>query len=318
MPAFITHQIFAKKISEKITIKNFDKKTFEVFSQSHDLLYYYWSFDKKQRKEIKNYGKKFHRKNTQAFIINIIKYIKKYKLTNDPEALGFLYGIISHYVLDSTFHPYIFYKTGLYDKKNKSTKKYKGLHNKLERNLDVYYYQKYYHKNITKLKTLKLIPKLTPSNKLKDLINHTYKKTYYKDNLYDYILKSHYQSRRNLFLFSEDKLGIKKQLYKLISLIKYQNPSILSDYSYNQKINKNYLNKEKKEWFHPSTNQKFNYSVEDLFNQSLKISIYIINEVNKVLNNKKNIMDLEKTIPNISYITGLPIVKNSPLKTFEF
>ncbi len=317
MPAFITHQIFAKKISEKITIKNFDKKTFEIFAQSHDLFYYYMTFDKKERKTVKDYGKKFHRKNTQSFIINLVRTIKSNNLVNDKESLGFLYGVISHYVLDSTFHPYIFYKTGIYNKKDKKTKKYQGLHNQIERNLDVYYYQKYYHKKINKLKVLKLIPKIKPSNNLKNLIDQTYKKTYHKENVSKYLIEGYKHARINLFMFSQDKFGIKKQIYKIISSIKYLKPSVLANYSYNQKVIKRYLNKEKDTWIHPSTDQEFNYSVEDLFNQSLRISIFIINEVNKVLNNRKRIEELDKIIPNISYITGLSITNNSALKTFE-
>ena len=39
----------------------------------------------------------------------------------------FLVGTICHFVLDSTLHPYIIYKTGMMDKKKSSTYKYNNI-----------------------------------------------------------------------------------------------------------------------------------------------------------------------------------------------
>ena len=46
--------------------------------------------------------------------------------------MAYLYGMLSHYVLDSTVHPFIIYKTGNFNKKNKETYKYNHLHNEME------------------------------------------------------------------------------------------------------------------------------------------------------------------------------------------
>lgn len=45
-------------------------------------------------------------------------------------------GSICHYVLDSTVHPFIVYKTGVFDKKQKNTYKYNNIHTFMETFLD--------------------------------------------------------------------------------------------------------------------------------------------------------------------------------------
>ena len=50
----------------------------------------------------------------------------------------FLYGFICHYVLDSNVHPFVFYKTGLFDKKDKNSYKYNNLHAFMETYFDNY------------------------------------------------------------------------------------------------------------------------------------------------------------------------------------
>ena len=50
--------------------------------------------------------------------------------------MSYLVGLICHYVLDSNVHPYVFYKTGKFDKKMKSTYKYNTIHLFMETFID--------------------------------------------------------------------------------------------------------------------------------------------------------------------------------------
>jgi len=52
-----------------------------------------------------------HEKNTDAFFLEIIKYIKENGLKTNPNAMAFLYGHIMHYALDTCAHPLIYYMT---------------------------------------------------------------------------------------------------------------------------------------------------------------------------------------------------------------
>ena len=52
-----------------------------------------------------------HEKNTDAFFLGVIAYIKENKLQNNANAMAFLYGHIMHYALDTCAHPLIYYMT---------------------------------------------------------------------------------------------------------------------------------------------------------------------------------------------------------------
>ena len=141
MPSILTHYSFAKDVYNKLDAKTknrTDEETMEIFAQSFDYFFYYNVFDFKNRKMIHDLGKTAHRSNTQLYFINIIKYIVKNNLQENKEVMGYLYGSLTHYTLDTICHPFIFFKTGVYYKNMKATAKYRGMHTKVEKNIDAY------------------------------------------------------------------------------------------------------------------------------------------------------------------------------------
>lgn len=330
MPALFTHHIFAEEVYKRLDKKIIDKIDkeriiYQTFSQSHDYLFYYNSLNIKKTKKINFLGKIGHRRKTQAYLINIIKLIKKYHLEQYQPDIAYLFGCITHYVLDSTCHPLIFYKTGIYDPKNKETKKYKGLHSVMERNIDSLYYKKYYKRdfincNITK----EIIKKPKLSVDLITLINMVYEETYNEKNVGLYIKKGISDSRRIYSIFINDKKGIKEKIYSFIDKINHHRHGYLYCYTTSFKPNKTYLNLEHKTWNHPCfKDQTYNYSFDDLFEQSINKCINIINNIYSVLYENKDINILYDLIPNISYSTGLLIDKgkinsNRKMQFFEF
>jgi len=52
-----------------------------------------------------------HEKNTDAYFLAMIAYIKEHGLRENPNAMAFLYGQIMHYALDIKAHPLIYYMT---------------------------------------------------------------------------------------------------------------------------------------------------------------------------------------------------------------
>ena len=52
-----------------------------------------------------------HEKNTDAFFLAMIDFIKENDLRNNADAMAFLYGQIMHYALDTKTHPLIYYMT---------------------------------------------------------------------------------------------------------------------------------------------------------------------------------------------------------------
>lgn len=316
MPALTTHKIFAEQVKEELQLNNIDEPTYYVFSQSHDLLYYYKS---KNYKFFNKQGTKGHHKNTQDFIINIIECIKGNSLTNDKQCMAYLYGTLTHYYLDSTTHPYIFYKSGVYKKYNKDTHKYRGQHNLLERSLDAILYERTYNKKYKYCKTHKeIIPKIEFNNKLKTLINLAYNKTYETKNMIDPIIKGYNTMRLFHKFIVNDSISFKYYTYKLLDFITNNKTKCLRSYSTSVKYNIDILNLNKKTWNHPTDKTiKYNDSFIDLMNKAKKDCIKAIKEINEYIYNDKKI-DLKNLIKDIDYSTGLIIKDNKEIRHFEY
>lgn len=320
MPSCTTHRIFGEQVMNKAKLNNMiDTKVYAIFNQSFDNLMYYHFFGYKNKKRIQKLSKKGHRKNTQKYLINIVKLIKENNLTFNKQCLAYLYGSINHYVLDSTMHPFIFYKTGVYNEKKINSYKYNGLHTKMEAMLNVYFFEKTYHKKYYKSKFYqKDFPKTKFSASLLNLIDQTFLYTYNEKNV-GKIYYSSYKTGKFIFRFGVyDRFRVKKLIYSFIDLFR-KNKRLIKYVSYNyKKINKKYINLEKNTWYHPVTKKRFNYSIDELYDLAMEKSLKIIAVVNKVLFENKDIKILYNVIENISYITGCPVDSNKKMKYFEF
>jgi len=58
-----------------------------------------------------------HEKNTDAFFLALIEYIKDNGLKDNANAMAYLYGLIMHYALDIETHPLIYHMTQLHPAK---------------------------------------------------------------------------------------------------------------------------------------------------------------------------------------------------------
>lgn len=321
MPSITTHFVQSEEVYERLNkqekeyMKN-NKVIYNVFAQSHDFLFYS-IFNKK----VSKLGHYAHHHETQNYLLNIVKDIKTNKLENNKEVIAYLYGVITHYALDTVCHPYIFYKTGVYRKKEKWTHKFKGEHNHIEKDLDAIYYQKHFKRTYNRCNLNKEIIK-NPifTQELTDLITRVYKKTYDEDNIGEEYIKSIKGCKLINTLVIHDRFGIKRALYYLIDIITRHKFGYISSYSTHiLKPKQSWLNNEHKEWNHPCFKEKkYTYSFNDLYKQSITKSIKIIREVDKVLYEKGSIKDLKEYIPNDDYATGITCDDPHTLEYFEY
>ncbi len=330
MPSLITHHIFAnevyKKLDKKITDKiSKEKIIYLTFAQSHDYLFYYKSLNIRKSKQVNFLGKIGHRRKTQTYLLNIIETIKKFHLEQYQPDVAYLFGSITHYVLDSTCHPLIFYKTGVYDPRDKKTLKYKGLHSLMERHIDSLYYKKYYKQDYIKCNVTKdIIRKPKLSIDLITLINMVYEDTYGVKNVGFYYKRGIHDARITYSLFINDKIGIKRKIYSFIDKITSNRYGYLYCFTTSFTPDKKYLNTNHKVWNHPCIKEKtYTYSFDDLFEQSIAKCVKIINAIYKVLYENERIDILYELIPNISYSTALSLEKgkinsNRKMEFFEF
>lgn len=323
MPATAVHAYFAQDLNDILPkeIKNkLDVDRLKTFGQSTDSLMFYNLFSILPGKNIRDFQKYFHTNKTQEFFINLINYIKENDYTEDIDVNSFLVGAICHYVLDSTVHPYIYYKTGYFNKNDKSTYKYNNVHTFMETFLDNDMIKRResinpYKFNISKFSfdTSKF------SNELNDTIKYTFKETFDVDNMDKIYYKSLKQMRNSIFIFRQDRYGIKKFFYKLADTFTSKRVFRFEAISYHYPLNDrhNFLNENHKLWRNPCdyslTSEE---SFLDLYLKALKLAKVMICASFDYINGKD--IELEKVFINKSYITGLDCELDKELKYFEF
>lgn len=311
MPSIYTHNYFSKelykKLDDKKIIKPKDPTSFYIFSQSFDYLFSYNLINLKKGKDIRILGHHAHTHETWNYFKNIIEYMKTNELYDDGN-IGYLYGSLSHYILDSTAHPYIHYISGRYNRKNrKDTKKYAGKHAANEIMIDSIYYYKDNKKPYNTYKLYNyLFPRVKFSETLNQNIDNAYKKTFDKENMSKIYYKAYNQCRFIYRYLMYDRFNIKKQFYKIFDFFTPRKVFKASCYTHHiLKPDYNLLNLDHNIWLHPVTGDKHTESFEDLYNIAIKNVIKCIKVCNEYFSDKCDIDKVEKIIKNNSYSTGL-------------
>ena len=141
MPSSMTHAYFGNAVYSRLDKKYKDLVDIyyiRLFSQGSDPYMFYHFFVGKRAYEISLIQEMIHTKKTNIFFKNIIRYINKFNLLNNKEVMSYLYGFICHYYLDLYVHPFIYYKSGIFNKLDKTTYKYNCKHQEYEYLIDLY------------------------------------------------------------------------------------------------------------------------------------------------------------------------------------
>ena len=323
MPATITHSYFSMDVYDILpdTIKDIIKTSkLKMFAQGFDPIMFYNLFSILPGKKIRKLDGYFHSNKTQDFFINMLKTMKEKKLTDDVECFSFLSGFICHYCLDSTLHPYIIYKTGIFNKKIPSTYKYNNVHTFMETFIDNDMIKRRESINPYKFKLNKYCFDTSEfSINLDYLIDSTFYKTFKVKNMSYIYYKSCRQMKNYLKLFRRDRFGIKKFFYKLIDTFAPKNCFRFEAISYHYPLEDrhNYLNSDHSLWRNPTTyDMTSNESFLDLYMKALREAKTIICASYDYLHGKD--IDLKQIFNNKSYVTGLDCNLNKELKYFEF
>ncbi len=325
MPSTVTHSLFALDVLSHVEkdYKNlyYNIEYLKLFSQGADPLNFY-SIDNIFDKKIvrRKYPKLLHTKKTKKLFICLIKNIIDNKLYYDEYVMSYLYGLMCHYFLDSTIHPYIIYYSGNYNNRIKNTYKYNGLHSLMEVNIDLYMINKVIKVEPTKFKLHKYCFNIEKfNNNLNNLLDICYKEVYGIDNFSKIYYKSIIDMKRVNRIFRYDRYGIKKKLYKFIDFITPDSFTNMSALSYHDKINEDYLNKDHETWNHiQDKNEVCNYSFDDLYNIALNNCVSSIKKVYDIIYNNGNINELNNIFLNLSYLTGKNCNDKRKIRYFKF
>lgn len=323
MPATITHAYFAKDVFDILPgdIKSkIDCNRLKMFSQSTDALMFYNLFSPLPGKRIREFQKYFHRNKSQEYFINLIQFIKKNKLADDKDVASFLAGMICHYVLDSTIHPYIFYKTGYFDKKEANTYKYNNIHLFMETFIDNDMVKRREKINPYKFRLDKFCFDTRKfSRRLDAAIDYSFKKTFHIDGMSKIYYKALKQMKMALLVFRRDPSGIKKNCYKLVDTFTSKKVFRFEAISYHYPLQDrhNFLNSEHKLWRNPTTySMTSTESFVDLYLKAIKVAKVLVCASFDYINDKD--IELEKIFINSSYVTGRDCNLEKELKYFEF
>ena len=323
MPATIVHSYFANDVYD-ILPKSIKSKVstsrLKMFGQSTDSLMFYNLFSLLPGKNIRKFSDFFHRNKSQEFFINLINYIKDNNLSNDDDVSSLLVGLICHYELDAAIHPYVFYKTGCFDKKNRASYKYNNVHAFMETFLDNDMVRRRENTNPYKFKIGKFcFDTKRFSSDLNNTLSYTFNKTFGIKDMDKIYYKSLKQMKNALVIFRRDPYGLKKFFYKLADTFTSRKTFRFEAISYYYPLNDrhNFLNEEHKTWRHPCIYKNTSKdSFLDLYLKALKSAKVSVCASFDYINGKD--IELEKIFTNKSYVTGLDCDDKKELKYYEF
>ncbi len=322
MPASVTHAYFAKDVYDvlpKEIKSNLSVDRCRMFGQSTDAFMFYNLFSLFPGKKIRKFQYYFHTNHTQSFFIHLLEYMRDNDI-HDQDTYSFLVGFICHYVLDSTLHPFVVYKTGYMEKGKPSTYQYNNMHAFMETFIDNDMIRRREKTNPYQFDIGKFCFQLKPfSNELNQAIRYSFLSTFEMDHMDKIYFKSLKQMKNALLFFRKDRYGIKKFGYKMVDKItpKWTYRFEAISYHYPLEDKNNYLNSSHKLWRNPiQYNLTSNESFLDLYLKAIRKAKVIVCASFDYLDGKE--IDLEQIFPNISYVTGLDCNNHKELKYFEF
>lgn len=326
MAGTITHAYFVLDLYDRLSIRSKEllidyKDLLKLFAQSNNVLYFYDAFNLKKDKSMRNFGYYFHRNKTYEFFSTLINYIKYNNHQYNPQVMAYLYGMLSHYVLDSTINPFTIYKTGKFNKNDKLTYKYNNKHVEMESYFDNYLLRLRTGINPYKFKCHKYLFNINNIDKdLIEVIDFTYREVFEINDFHKYYFKSCDKMKKFYKVFRYDRFGLKKMIYSFIDFILPDNHlrKVPLSYHISKKGKKDFLNLEHKRWYNPTDKRtKSDQSILELYTSSLWKCENMIKDINQYLYYDKKI-NLKKVIGNLSYENGKDCSKKRELKYFEF
>lgn len=277
-----------------------------IYSQGHDLLLYIetWNFIKNRQISLILSNYKF-----QEFIYNYLKEAKRNGSIYETEDVKlFIYGYISHHILDSYFHPFIMqYCEDYLPSKNKA-----WLHGTIETLYDSSFITEYYKEDPLKFKLYKNLQytKVKNPNFISN-INQAGIDTYNINCLGKKINIAFHSMDKYMHLYRYDPRNFKKFIGRIYDKFTSMGSETFFYTGENIEELEKYKNSENKEWVNYwSKNQehviKSKEGLDDLYKHALDITSRIIIDLEEVIKYSKiNFNDIIDIIPNTSAITGM-------------
>lgn len=323
MASTVTHAYFILDVYDRLDIdtKKFlidQKGLLKVAAQGMDPFFFYRILYPRRGKRIREFGNFFHENFTRDYFETLINYIKYNGYACKSEVIAFLYGTISHYILDSNIHPFVIYKTGVFNPKDKNTYPYNMLHEEMESMLDAYFISLREHILPRKFKAYKFcFEEFCFSDTLTEIIDFTFTQVFDTRNMTKFYKRAISDMRFFYLIFRYDPHGFKKRFYHIVDFVSPCSFRRKTPLSYDLKIKYSFFNREHKTWYNPTSKKiKNKTSVLEIYTSSLKECVDTIEKVNRYIYEDEG--DLKTILKNVSYTTNRDVDKHYEMKYFEF
>lgn len=323
MASSVTHAYFVLDVYDQLDIRTkkflLDQKgMLKIAAQGMDPFMFYRILSPTKGGRIREFSLFFHEHFCYEYFETMINYIKYNGYAANPEVMAFLYGALSHYLLDSKIHPFVIYKTGFYDSKNPNTYRYNMLHEEMESMLDAYLISLREHVLPRKFRAdLFCFEHVHFSSTLKEVLDFTFEQVFDVHSMSKFYIRSLKDMRQFFYLFRYDPHRLKKKFYRFVDFICPLSMRRKSPLSYDLKIHYDFFNLDHKPWYHPTSKKmKYKTSILDIYTSSLAECIDTIQKIQDFIYEDKG--SLKKILKDVSYITGRNPNKEYELKHFEF
>lgn len=286
MPNIITHYLFAESVKNEIknqktlaAIKEYPNE-YIIGSNGPDFFFFYHFFSKKAFDvRFRNYGSILHSSHVNDFYQLAIEAMHKESDPDVQEAMrSYIAGHLCHWALDSTAHPYIFYRTG--DCKGYSA----SMHHRFESMMDTMMLKKLLDTDIRKFH----FPSLTRSGLISDrVITNVYKpiiKAVFNDEITQQDIRDALNDWEKLQRWLYDPKELKIKFIKQYEKIKHQ-PWLFSGNVVPVRIDERYdiLNENHSLWKYPADPTRESHeSFMDLFEKACVLAGKCINVMDNV------------------------------------
>lgn len=273
----------------------------------------YYATMHKEAKRYRQYADRMHDTDTQKLMIHMVDYVKAHPTDIN---YSFLFGWIAHYALDVKVHPYVYHHVGVYKKELPETHPWRGLHLKFERSIDAVLYEQEQKKPA---RTIPLTKKYFTIKDVPSDIQSLMKDTFHHqfgiddgDVIYKQSVKYMYHILKYI---AQDRFGIKKQFYKIVDLFHKKHDLFMADLSFFNHIEDyDFLNQEKRTWYHPVTNESSTKTIKELYQDALVFADKLLSEVDDYLAGMN--IDLKTLFTNLSLNSGVECSQSFPFQYF--
>ncbi len=303
MPDPVTHFCFGQDVLKELSEDTVSKIDLDIFGralQGPDSLSTIGFFGGKNKKfSVRNTV--MHKQKTGAFLTALEKETEKTKLS---ELFSLLVGMVCHYSLDRTAHPYIICKAGDYDG-TEETYHLRSGHVRLEHSIDCYFIRTRYKKtpwrfSVTdRILCLKKLPEV-----LRAPLDRVFNEVYGWVDGFDVFNKS-LRDERLFYRLMQDPIGLVHYSLRPLSFGKTR----FCMFSYYRRDTDSrrvdYMNEKHLLWHHPFDNSiESRDSFFDLYDKAKNDALEMINNCYRAVYLGEN---MENIFGNSSYSTGLDV-----------